>query len=137
MPAKDIFHYAVRNALVKAGWTVTHDPLTLEFEDVSLYIDLGAERIIAAEKDTQKIAIEIKSFLRDSIVTELHLASGQYLNYRLALSEIYPDTILYLAVPNDAYDIFCQSRFARRIIQHHQIKLIVYNPEVEQIISRL
>ncbi len=27
MPARDIHHDAVRNALVKDGWAITHDPL--------------------------------------------------------------------------------------------------------------
>jgi hypothetical protein len=27
MPAKDIFHDAVKIALQKDGWTITHDPL--------------------------------------------------------------------------------------------------------------
>ncbi|ELP57027.1 hypothetical protein O53_1639 [Microcystis aeruginosa TAIHU98] len=135
MPAKDTFHHAVRNALIKAGWTITHDPFTLEFEDVNFYVDLGAEKVIAAQKEREKVAIEIKSFLRDSIVTELHLASGQYLNYRFALSEIEPDRTLYLAIPNDTYEVFCHSRFVQRILQHHQIKIIVYNPEIEEIVE--
>lgn len=30
MPAKDIYHDCVRNALIKNGWTITHDPLNLK-----------------------------------------------------------------------------------------------------------
>jgi hypothetical protein len=26
MPAKDTYHNAVENALIKDGWTITHDP---------------------------------------------------------------------------------------------------------------
>ena len=29
MPAKDIHHDTVKNALIKDGWTITHDPLRL------------------------------------------------------------------------------------------------------------
>jgi hypothetical protein len=80
MSARDIFHNAVKIALEKDGWTITHDPLSLEFGLGSLYVDLGAERIIAAERRNEKIAIEIKSFLSGSAVSEFHTALRQYLN---------------------------------------------------------
>jgi len=50
MPAKDIYHDTVKNALIRDGWTITHDPLRLSIDDKNLFIDLGAERIIAAVK---------------------------------------------------------------------------------------
>jgi len=31
MATRDIFHEAVKHALVKDGWTITHDPLSLSF----------------------------------------------------------------------------------------------------------
>lgn len=74
--AKDKFHDAVKNALIKEGWTVTDDPLFLQFGGVDLFVDLGAEKIIAAQKENQKIAVEIKTFLGYSVVTEFHLAVG-------------------------------------------------------------
>jgi hypothetical protein len=95
MSAKDVYHSAVRSALIKEGWTITHDPLTVEFEDVTLFVDLGAEQVIAAERGAEKIAVEIKSFIRESMVSEFHAAAGQFINYRLALSE-------YVFVPNNA-----------------------------------
>jgi hypothetical protein len=72
MPERDIFHDAVKNALVKEGWTITDDPLFLEFGGVDMYVDLGAEKLVAAEKDGQKIAVEIKSFVGASIISEFH-----------------------------------------------------------------
>jgi len=62
MPALDRHHHAVRNALVKDGWTITHDPLTLNIGRDRLHVDLGAERVIGAEKGVRKIAVEIKTF---------------------------------------------------------------------------
>jgi hypothetical protein len=56
MPAKDIFHNAVKNALIKDGWTITHDPLRLTWGGKDMYVDLGAERLLAAEKAGQQIA---------------------------------------------------------------------------------
>jgi hypothetical protein len=52
--AKDIFHDCVKNALIKDGWTITDDPLRLELNDRKLYVDLGAERLLTAEKGTER-----------------------------------------------------------------------------------
>lgn len=69
---------AVKHALVKEGWAITHDPLTLEYEEVQVFVDLGAERVIAAEKEGEKIAVEVKSFLGPSLIRDVELALGQY-----------------------------------------------------------
>ena len=87
MSKRDFFHNAVKNALIKAGWTITHDPYELKVGGVDPAIDLGAERILAAEKDDEKIAIEIKSFLSASEISEFHTALGQFINYKIALAE--------------------------------------------------
>lgn len=50
MPAKDKYHHALSRALVKDGWTITDDPLRLVWGERDFYVDLGAERIVAAEK---------------------------------------------------------------------------------------
>ena len=47
MPAKDVYHEAVKNALIKDGWTITADPYPLEYEDVELYPDLAVEKAIS------------------------------------------------------------------------------------------
>ena len=64
MPAKDVFHDVVKTALQKDGWTITDDPLYIRLGGaIDMYLDLGAEKVIAAEKAGRKIAVEIKSFL--------------------------------------------------------------------------
>ena len=45
MPARDLVHNAVRHALEKDGWLITHDPLHLRVGGIDVYIDLGAEEI--------------------------------------------------------------------------------------------
>ena len=94
MPAKDLFHQLVRTALEQEGWTITHDPYHIDLGFVDLYIDLGAERLIAAIKDNEKIAIEIKTFLSASTISEFHTAIGQFINYRIALEAEESDRIL-------------------------------------------
>ena len=85
MAAKDTFHQTVKLALEKDGWCITDDPLYINVAEVELYIDLGAERLLAAEKDEEKIAVEIKTFLNPSAISEFHTVLGQCLNYRFAL----------------------------------------------------
>jgi hypothetical protein len=84
MPPKDLFHDAVKRALEKDGWTITQEQLPVSFELGDMYIDLGAEKILAAQKDSEKIAVEIKSFVRASAISEFHTALGQFINYRFA-----------------------------------------------------
>ena len=127
--AKDIFHDVVRSGLEKEGWIITDDPYRIELDRANFQIDLAAEKIIAAEKDNQKIAVEIKSFLNPSAVTDFYSALGQFLSYRLALKTIEPQRILFLAIPLDAYEDFFQSSFAKLAINEYQLKLIIYDPE--------
>lgn len=54
---------------------------------MELLIDLGAERLIAAEKQGEKIAIEVKTFSRPSAISEFYTALGQFLSYQFALEE--------------------------------------------------
>lgn len=104
--AKDVFHQQVKKALIKDGWIITHDPFPIRIsEAIKLQIDLAAENAIAAERNTDKIAVEIKSFIADSDISEFHTALGQYLNYCQALEEQEADRIVYLAVPSETYQI--------------------------------
>ena len=76
MPAPDIYHHVVKNALIKDGWTITHDLYTLTFGQRNVFVDLGAERLVAAERNHEKIAVEIKSFHGASDVRDLEMALG-------------------------------------------------------------
>ncbi|GCL40932.1 XisH protein [Dolichospermum planctonicum] len=133
--AKDKFHDVVKNALIKEGWTITNDPLFIQFGGVDLYVDLGAEKMLAAQKDNEKIAVEIKSFLGDSTISDFHQALGQLLNYRLILRRQEPERILYLAVPFDIYESFFKLEFTQIAIIDYQLKIIVYNID-EEVISQ-
>ncbi len=135
--AKDLFHEAVKAALLKEGWTITHDPYELRVGGVEMYIDLGAERLIAAERDQTKIAVEIKSFVGASTISEFHSAHGQFLDYRYALEEEDPDRVLYLAVPTKIYRSFFSLRFIQMVMERSQLKLVIYDPNQEVILQWL
>ncbi|KKD34532.1 MAG: XisH family protein [Limnoraphis robusta] len=136
MSARDRFHNAVKKALQKEQWMITHDPLRIEFgKDDLVEIDLAAEHFIVAEKAEVKIAVEVKSFLRDSALSDFHTALGQFLNYRLVLEESEPERTLYLAVPISAYEVFFQRKLPQTAIKKYKIKLIVYEPTDEVIVQ--
>ena len=133
MARKDIFHDAVKKAITKEGWIITHDPLSIKVGGIELAIDLGAEKLIAAEKDGEKIAVEIKSFVKPSAISDFHMAVGQYMNYKLALKKEDPERLLYLAVPWETYNSFFNLPFIRESIEDYQLKLIIYDTEEEVI----
>ena len=135
MSKKDLFHEAVKIALQKDGWTISDDPLLLEYAQTRVRVDLGAERLILANRDKEQIAIEIKSFLGASAINDFHLALGQYLNYDYLLELSGSTRLLYLAIPRDTFDDFFTTPFAQKTIDRYQIRLIVYDPIRQEIIK--
>lgn len=131
--ARDLFHNIMKSALEKDGWVITDDPLNIRCGGVDIQIDLGAEKLIAAEKAGEKIAVEIKNFVSASKISEFHMALGQFINYRTALRVEEPNRILYLAVPLAIYNDFFNLRFIQTVVTENFLKLIIYNVETEEI----
>ncbi|MBS1792314.1 MAG: XisH family protein [Acidobacteria bacterium] len=135
MPAKDIYHNTVKNALVKDGWTITHDPLRLSVDDKNLFIDLGAEQIIAAEKGPEKIAVEIKSFIGRSEVDDLEDAVGQFVLYQDLLEEEEPDRVLFPAIREKAFERIFTHRIGTILLNKKRVRLMVFR-EADEVILR-
>lgn len=135
MPAKDIFHEAVKQALEKEGWIITHDPYTLKIEDEYLYVDLGAERMIAAQRGSEKIAVEVKSFVKKSLLSAFHELVGQFINYQTALQSQEQEKTLFVAVPEDAYKSLFQKSFVQHVVRNNHIKLIIFEPDEKIILQ--
>jgi XisH protein len=76
MSARDIYHSVVRKALEKDHWHISHDPLRFRWGTKDVYVDLGAEYLLGADQSGKKIAVEIKSFISNSLVTDLERALG-------------------------------------------------------------
>lgn len=134
MPNRDHLHEIVKTALIKDGWEITHDPLFIGYADVRVYVDLGAERPIAAEKEGAKIAIEIKSFVGRSAVQDFEQAIGQYIIYRGFLRASEPERVLYLAIDHKTFEsIFTKIGF-QLILTENQVRLIVVQMDREEII---
>ena len=133
MPRHDVYHDCVRHALVKEGWTITHDPLTLPFGGDDIFIDLGAQAPLGAEKEGRKIAVEIKSFRGASGMHDLQQALGQYRIYRFALSRLEPDRLCYLALSDEAFGNVFKSADVLDLIPHEDLRLMVFDVIEEEI----
>ncbi len=133
--AKDIYHKHVKEALIHDGWNITDDPYILETEDVDYEVDLGAEKIIAAEKGSEKIAVEIKSFVASSFVYEFHRVLGQFVNYSIGLEDFEANRILFLAVPLKIYEESFHLSFVKKAIRRVKMKIIVFDPDTRRIVQ--
>ena len=111
----------------------THDPFTLRHGRKYLYADLGAERLISAEKGLKKIVVEVKSFLGDSDVKDLEQAVGQYVLYRHLLDEVEPERLLYLAVTPGVYTTIFEDGLGEPLLARHLLRLVVFRPQEEVI----
>jgi len=135
MPARDIYHDAVKRALTKDGWTITHDPFRLQWGPKDLYVDLGAEDLLAATQGGRKIAVEVKSFVGPSVVTDLENALGQYILYHDIMAHTEPDRALYLAIRRTIFlDLFTEP-IGKVLLDNRRLSLIVFDPRTEVIVQ--
>ena len=133
--AKDIIHIPVRNALEKQQWTITDDQYTMVYAEFTMYADLAAERMIAAERGTEKIAVEIKSFIGRSAVQDVKEALGPYIMYRTNLSELESDRKLYLAISTKAYHDIFSLEAVQLLVKRFSIPIIVVEIEREEVVA--
>jgi hypothetical protein len=133
--AKDIYHKTVRIALEKDGWTITNDPLTLKVGGRSAFVDLGAEKLFAAEKEGQRIAVEVKSFISPSPVKDLEQALGQYIMYSQVLEQQNFSRSLYLAIPQSVFLDFFSEELPQLMIELNNLKLLVFDADLEEILK--
>jgi hypothetical protein len=135
VPAKDLYHNAVKNALIKDGWLIIADPYIIKYEDAQLYADLAAEKPIAAERQGDKIVVEIKSFVGKSQMYDFHNALGQYIVYRNLIQVSEPEFNLYLAIDDIVYLNFFQRPSVQLIVNHNNLQLIIVDMQQEQIVQ--
>lgn len=133
MPARDSYHEIVKRALVKDGWTITHDPYSVTIGKRTLFIDLGAERLLGATRGDERIAVEIKTFSGASLATDLERALGQYILYHDLIGRSEPDRQLYLAVDEYAYADAFEEPIGQILLENGRLRLIVFDAEEEEI----
>lgn len=135
MPARDRYHDHVKQALINDGWTITDDPLLLTIGEKVLFVDLGAQKLFAAEKAGRKIAVEIKSFISRSDVADLELALGQYTLYLDILARTEPDRTLFLAISQSVFKALFEAPIGLILLENQRLRLIVFDNEQEQILQ--
>jgi hypothetical protein len=133
MPARDRYHEQVKSALVKEGWTITHDPLRLHWGLKDMYVDLGAEQLLAAEKGPRKIVVEIKSFVGLSEMDDLEKAIGQYVVYHDVLMQVEPERELYLAVNEETFVNLFEEPIGQLLLANRRMRLLVFDLQTEVI----
>jgi hypothetical protein len=125
----------LKNALVKDGWTITHDPLTLKVGRDNLFVDLGAEKLLTAEKEGRKIAVELKTFVGASEVREMEQAFGQYFVYRAVIEETKPERKLYLALTQEVFRDLFEDDLGELLLRKYRPPMIIFDPEQEAIVE--
>ncbi|MGI0480686.1 XisH family protein [Geminocystis sp. CENA526] len=135
MSKRDSLHLSLRHALEKDGWKITDDPLILVLENTLLKADLGAEKFFTAEKNNQKIAVEVKDFDSSSVISELEKTIGQMQFYQWALEEQEPDRKLFLAISQSLYLKHFQKPIFQLAIQRNKINLIIFDSQKEDILQ--
>jgi hypothetical protein len=135
MPARDLYHPHVVEALTRDGWVITHDPLTLRVGAKDMFIDLGAERFVGAEKAGRRIAVEIKSFVGSSEIRDLEVALGQFVLYGDALTLLEPDRTLYVAVRAQVYEDLFEEPLGKMILQNGRLRLLVFDPDRREVMQ--
>jgi hypothetical protein len=114
MSRLDVYHDTVLHALEKDGWTITHNPLTLSVGGRDVYVDLGAEKPIAAEKQGRRIAVVF---------------------YRNLLQAQEPERRLYLAIRDRTFRGVFSEPIGQLGAGPLRIPLLVFAPE-EEVIER-
>ena len=132
MPVRDRYHDFPKRP-DQDGWTITHDPLRLVWGAKDMYVDLGAEQLLAAEKGARKIAVEIKSFGSLSEMDDLEKAVGQFVLYDDVMQKVQPDRRLYLAVTLDVFEDLFEEPIGKLVRENHRIRLMVFDSATEVI----
>ena len=135
MPAKDIYHDTVKKALIKDGWTITAENFQLPWGGTRTYIDIIADELFVAEKDGRKIAVEVKSFIGKSNLSELEKAIGQFIIYRFAMRREDPERSLYMAVGEQIYNRLFVHPDVIELIESEDLKVLVFN-EAKEVLVR-
>lgn len=135
MPANDAIKPAVVAALVKDGWTITNDPYRIEFGTDDLYVDLGAERVlVGAERGTERIAVEIKSFMAPSLLNEFQTAFGQFLVYQTLMEDTDPERRLFVAVTDRVFDAIHLRPALRRVLEKQAVPFVLIHLDTQEVV---
>jgi hypothetical protein len=130
MPARDRYHVAVKQALIKDGWQIVQEQVLFVVENRNVWIDLKASK--ASEQRT--ILIEVKGFEGRSQVDDLMAAIGKFVVYRAVIDASGGKNVpLYLTIPEKAYQNIMNEQIGKLARQQAQVKLLVFDPDREEV----
>ena len=131
MPNTDAHHDIVKKALKKDGWLTVKEQLPLTISTRTLWVDIKAEK--ASTNDI--IVVEVKGFEKlRSPMDYLENVVGQYMVYRVILEQKNLNYPLFLAIPHEAYSNLFQEEIVKLIIDKLDIKLLVFDTNLEEIV---
>ncbi len=133
--ARDSYHKVVKMALIADGWQITHDPFVLKAGGLRMEVDLAADKVFAAQRGTEKIAVEVKGFLNPSKLYDFYEAKGQYDIYRRGLRKTNDPRTLFLAVEDEVFDTFFQKPLILETVEEEAINLLIFNLLTEKIVQ--
>ena len=111
------------------------NPLVLILENTLLKADVGAEKFFTAEKENQKIAVEVKDFDSPSVISELEKTIGQLQLYQWSLEEQEPERKLFLAISQSIYLKHFQKPIFQLVIERNKINLIIFEANKEEVLQ--
>jgi hypothetical protein len=138
MPARNLYHDAVLRALMADGWTITDDPLKLEYGDRNPYVDLGAENAtVGAEKSGRKIGRDPK---RPRIVAPTGPGRSRWSVSGLSSRPVrdptrvtQPDRQLYLAAPLRTHETLLTEKLGQLVVARLGVHLHIFDDQSERV----
>ncbi|MGB7443578.1 MAG: element excision factor XisH family protein [Coleofasciculaceae cyanobacterium] len=88
-----------------------------------------------AERGLEKIAVEVKSFISPSLISDLEKAWGQFFLYTRVLQKRDPERRLYLAVNRNIFETLFDEEAGRLLLQEPGFHLLVFDKTIEEIIQ--
>jgi hypothetical protein len=138
MAARDLYYDLVKNALRKAGWRITHNPLRLRLPTHGIQTGQGEateEPLLGADKDERKIAVIVKSFVDCYSVEDLQRALAHLRPYHTSLHATAPDRTLYLAVRQTTYQEYFTESVGAQLLASQPMLCMVFAPRTEAIVT--
>jgi hypothetical protein len=93
--------------------------------------------LLSAEKQQQKIVVEIKSFLGVLIIMDLEQALGQYVLYQKILEVKEPERVRYLAVTTRVARELFTVEIGQLLLDTKSVRVLVFDAEKEEVIQWL
>ena len=88
-----------------------------------------------AERGSERIAVEITSFVADSPVRDLQEAVGQFVVYRALLSLAEPDRLLFLGVSTRVYDSVLSEPLGQLVVDEVRLRVLVFDPHQQRVVQ--